>query len=206
MNFKPKTENELARLKDDELISFAVDARDVGDPDTFESVLRHFAGRRIGLVDYWVSKKADGDDKDEIVGDALASIIKDISKVKGSSPGEVVEWMRTVTQYRIADFYRAKEKDPGSVPIPDQPADDDSWGPEIGIPDSTGAVEVRLVVENVLKTRDAVKQEVIRLRINGYSSKEAAEMSNDDSMSPTNVDKIFSRYRKDVATELWDQS
>ena len=142
MTFKPKTENELATLQDDELISFAVAARDAGDRDSFEFVLRRFAARRIGLVDYWVGKKADGDDKDEIVGDALASIIKDIGNVKGSSPGEIVEWMRTVTQYRIADFYRAKEKDPGSVPIPDQPSEEDTWGPEVGTPDSTGAVEV----------------------------------------------------------------
>lgn len=202
MNTKPRNENELARLKDDELIAHAVAARDVGDQASFEAAVKQFVAGRMGIVEFWVSKKASGHEKDEIVGDALVSIIKGAGRIKGSSPGEVVEWMRTVTQRRIADYYRAMEKDPGSVPIDEQPGEDDEWGPVLGTPDSTGAVEVNLVIEQVLQSRNGIKKEVVRLRRSGFTAKETAAMCGDDKMTSANVDAIFSRFRKDLDAAL----
>ncbi|HNH87241.1 MAG TPA: sigma-70 family RNA polymerase sigma factor, partial [Solirubrobacterales bacterium] len=199
MNFKPISEHELARLKDDELISHAVAARDARKQDAFEETLKLFVGRRFGLVEYWVSRKSNANDRDEIVSRAFVSIIKGIGKFRGRSTGQMVEWMRTVTGRRIADFYRDKEKTPRMVPLGEQPKEDEDWGPtNLGNPDDTGGVEVEMLIEQTLETRNEVQQEVIRLRMKGYSSKEVAEMSSDQKMSFTNVDKIFSRFRQDI--------
>lgn len=205
MNFRRKSEIEQANLTDEELIAYAVDARKADQHDTFTAAVREFVGRRMGLVSYWVSKKAHGFEAEEIVGNALASMITSADKIKGSSAGEMVEWMRAVTARRIADYYRAKEKDPTMVPIDDQPADDGEWvEPTGGAPDETGRVEVRILLEQVLAGLDEVKREVFEMRIAGYTAKETAELSRDPGMTPANVDQIFSRCKKKLSKELWD--
>ena len=205
LNFKLKSKHELARLKDEELIAYAVAARDAGEQAEFQEALKQFVASRIGLVDYWVGSKVGANDRDEVVGNAMVSIIKSVGNFKGSSAGEFVEWMRSITRRRIADHYRDSKKDPGSVPIDEQAADEEDWGPVLGEPDETGSVEVRMVIEEQIKARNAVQQEVIRLRIAGFSSIETAENCCDEKMTATNVDKIFSRFRKDVEKELWGE-
>lgn len=206
MNFKLKTENELANLKDDEeLIAYAVDARDAGEPDAFEQAIRMFVARRMGLVSYWVSKKAGGDDADEIIGNALASMVKSAGNIKGASTGEVVEWMRTITKHRITDFYRAQEKVPTSVSIDTSPEEPSDWTKELGEdPEETGAVELKMLIEKALAELDEVKREVVEMKIRGYPSKEIAETSADAKMTPANVDKIFSRFKEQLSKEIWD--
>lgn len=199
---KPKTENELARLEDDELIAYAVDARDAGRQDDFRSAVNIFISRRIGLVSYWVGRKADGDEADEITSMAFVSIFEGADRIKGSSPGEIVEWMRTVTARRIADHYRKMEKQPGFTTIDDQPKDEGEWSEPASDPDSTGGVELGMVIDKILGELDEVKREVVELRIDGHSSKETADGSRDPGMTPVNVDKIFSRFRKALAREL----
>jgi RNA polymerase sigma factor (sigma-70 family) len=189
-------------LKDEELIAYAVGARDAGERDAFEAAAKLFAGRRMGLVSYWVSQKADPEEVDEITSNALVSIIKGITGVSGSSTGEFVEWMRTVTRRRIADHYRAKEKLPAFTPLDDQPKDEGQWTETVGEPDSTGGVDTALVVKNALDQLDEVKREVVERRIEGYSSKETAKMSSDPKMTPANVDQIFSRFKKALKKEL----
>jgi RNA polymerase sigma factor (sigma-70 family) len=202
LNLKPTSEHELARLKDEELIAYAVGARDAGQRDAFETAAKLFAGRRMGLVSYWVSQKTDPEEVDEITGKALVSIINGITGVTGSSPGEFVEWMRTVTRRRIADHYRAKEKLPGFTPLDDQPKDEGQWTEKAGEPDSTGGVDTALVVDAALNRLNEVKREVVEKRIEGYSAKETAEMSRDPDMTPVNVDQIFSRFKKALKKEL----
>lgn len=206
MNFKRKNQNELSNLKDDEkLITYAVDARDAGDIAAFEQAIRVFVGRRMGMVSFWVSKKASGEDADEIIGNALASMVKSAGKIKGASVGEVVEWMRTITAHRITDFYRAKAKVPDTLPIDTWSDDDSDWNLEPGEdPDETGAVEIRILFENALGKLDEAKREVVKLKIQGYPSKEIAEMSSAEGMTATNVDKIFSRFKQELSKEIWD--
>ena len=199
---RPKTENELATLEDDELIAYAVDARNSDRQEDFRSAVGVFISRRIGLVTFWVGKKADGDEADEIAGKVFVSIFEGAGRIKGSSPGEIVEWMRTVTARRIADHYRSKEKQPDISSLDGQPGDENEWSKPVGDPDSTGGVELGMVIEEALRQLDEVKREVVELRIDGYSSKEVAEASRDDDMTPANVDKIFSRFRKTLAGEL----
>ena len=199
---RPKTENELATLEDDELIAYAVDARNSDRQDDFRSAVGVFISRRIGLVTFWVGKKADGDEADEIAGKVFVSIFEGAGRIKGSRPGEIVEWMRTVTARRIADHYRSKEKQPDISSLDGQPGDENEWSKPVGDPDSTGGVELGMVIEEALRQLDEVKREVVELRIDGYSSKEVAEASRDDDMTPANVDKIFSRFRRTLAGEL----
>jgi RNA polymerase sigma factor (sigma-70 family) len=202
LTFRPKNENELAQLEDDRLIAHAVESRDSGRQADFEAAIRAFVAKRIGLVSYWVGQKADGDEADEIAGKALVSIVEGAGKIKGSSTGEVVEWMRTVTARRIADHYRSKEKQPAIGRLDDQPKDEGERTEIAGEPDSTDAIDAKLVIDKALGDLDQIKREVVELRISGYSSKETSKMSRDSGMSPANVDQIFSRFRKALAREL----
>jgi RNA polymerase sigma factor (sigma-70 family) len=204
LTLKPQTENDLAQLEDDHLIAHAVEARDSGRQVDFETAIKVFVGKRVGLVSYWVGRKADGDEADEITGKALVSIVEGAGRIKGSSPGEIVEWMRTVTARRIADHYRSREKQPAIGRLDDQPNDEGEWTEVVGDPDSTGAADAKMVIDGALGELDEVKREVVELRIAGYSSKETAEMSRDAAMSHANVDQIFSRFKKALARGLDD--
>ena len=202
MSSRPRPHHELAQLKDEELIRQAISARDAGDSESFRQAIDEFTTRRMSLVEYWVSQKSDGDETEDILAEALLSIAKGIRSFKGSSVGELVEWMRTITSRRIADHYRAREKQLRTTPLVDQPSEDDP-GEVAGKPESTDASNLRMLIEDLLSELDPAHRKAVELRIAGYSSKETAEQCG-ARMTPANVDQIFSRFRKKLAKDLWD--
>ena len=60
MNFRPKNEHELARLKDEELIAYAVAARDADRPEDFALAVGIFILGRERMVRAMVADKEIG--------------------------------------------------------------------------------------------------------------------------------------------------
>lgn len=216
MKDKPKNEHELTKLEDDDLIEYAVACRDSGDDTGFFLAINVFVAGRAPMVRARVGAKVPAEDVEDVVSEAICSAISSISGIRGSSTGEVVNWLKRITQFRIADYFRGGENDP-EFSHPGGQGDDENWM-EIFVDhaDEIGEIEIIDAIDRVLDRRNEVHRMAIELRIDGYSSKEAAEEINlriDEGllepgkpMTNSNVDQIMKRFREELIAELgWEQ-
>ena len=81
---------------------------------------------------------------EDLTGDILADAIA--SAFDGSSVGEFVSWLSTITQRSIADFYRRGPGRVRTLPL----AGDEPPGREPAIAAEDGAIEVRDAIERVM--------------------------------------------------------
>ncbi len=216
MKKKPKNEYELGKLEDDDLIEYAVACRNSGDDHQFFLAINVFVAKRAPMVRAKVGAKVPAEDVEDVVAEAIFSAISSISGIRGSSTGEVVNWLKRITQFRIADYFRGREDDP-EFSRPGGQGEDENWM-EIFVDhaDEIGEIEIVDAIDRVLERRNEVHRMAIELRIDGYSSKEAAEEINlemdkgllepGNPMTNSNVDQIMKRFREELITELgWEQ-
>lgn len=218
MKFRPKTENELAILKDDALIAYAVKARDAGRHDEFVQAIGIFIIRREPMVVAMVADRVPAGAVEDVTQEVLASALESLSSIKGVATGQVVNWLKTIVSFRIADFHRKLEK---RLPVESidgngQGDDEDHWVIQLIDPDAdgTGKTEVLMLFTETVNELKPPHQRVVMLRIADYPSKEVSEIINDgyrsgeiesdgkSTMSPANVDKIYSRFKETMDGKL----
>ncbi|OJU93694.1 MAG: hypothetical protein BGO23_13780 [Solirubrobacterales bacterium 67-14] len=218
MNFKPKSQNELATLKDDELIAHAVAARGAGRADQFELAVGIFIAGRERMVRAMVGGKVPSHAVDDVVGEVMVSAIESLSRIEGIATGQFVNWLKQIVIFRVADFHKKLEGKPKDEPIGSAGDDgtDDDWLVELvdhGA-DRSGEVEVLIVFREVLESYGDAHRRAVWLRIQHFPSIEVAETINrgygtgeiekDGSieMTPANVDQIYSRFKKQMRKRL----
>ena len=149
VTFRPLPDHELQQLADEQLIAYVRDARDAGQ-------LAH--GRR-GLailvfgyerdVKRRLSIKVPAHVVDDLAHDALVRAIA--AAFDGSSVGEFRSWLHTIVDRTAVDFFRRAERRPKETILPSEHAgEEDVWGAEPSIESEAGAVELRIIVEEVL--------------------------------------------------------
>jgi RNA polymerase sigma factor (sigma-70 family) len=200
VTFRPLPDHELQQLPDEQLIAYVRDARDGGQ-------LAH--GRR-GLailvfgyernVKRRLSIKVPAHVVDDLAHDALVSAIA--AAFDGSSVGEFCSWLHTIVDRTAVDFFRRAERRPKETILPSEHAgEDDVWGAEPSIESEAGAVELRIIVEEVLETFNEKHRLVIELHVFGALT--AGEVCDRiDGMSEDNVAQIASRFRGKLRARL----
>jgi RNA polymerase sigma factor (sigma-70 family) len=200
VTFRPLSDHELQQLADEQLIAYVRDARDAGQ-------LAH--GRR-GLailvfgyerdVKRRLSIKVPSHVVDDLAHDALVRAIA--AAFDGSSVGEFRGWLHTIVDRTAVDFFRRAERRPKETILPSEHAgEDDLWGAEPSIEGEAGAVELRIIVEEVLETFNEKHRLVIELHVFGALT--AGEVCDRiDGMSEDNVAQIASRFRAKLRARL----
>lgn len=213
MKLKSKSEHELLELEDDDLIGYAVRCRDAGDADAFRTAISIFVNKRSPMVRARVALKVPPGDVEDLVGTVIVSAIASISTIEGSLPGEFVNWLKAITRFRIADYYREREGDPDLSSADAAGREDERWLEElVDTANDIDAVPVIDAYRRVLGTRSPVHGAAIELRVQGYSSRETADEINrrmehgllerGNQMSPPNVDQLLRRFRLELAADL----
>lgn len=200
MKFRFRNENELLQYTDEKLVEYIVSARDAGETDAMTAAVGIFAWGRQGMVMGLLGlKNVPEKDREQVFMEVIHGTLK--ASFDGVSVGQIVNMIKTITRYRTADYFEKNKSGLRSEPLPEPGGDD---GPEFGIPDDGfDEFEVRELVESVLETRSPEHRRVIELRLEKFPSKEIAEMM-EVSMSPANIDKIFSRFNRDLKTAFED--
>lgn len=202
LKFEQFNEHELINLTDEELVEYIVNARDAGRSDLMSQAIGIFSFKR----EKWIlakigNKNVPKKDQAQVFMEVIASTLA--VAFKGTSVGEMVNLIKRIIQFRIADYFEANKLDQGTGPRTDGEGNvfDDLEGvdTEEDIPGS----ELKILVDALIDAEPARTQRVIRLRIAGYPSKEVAglitdEFPDDGEMSYMNVDQIFSRFRKQL--------
>ena len=186
--FHPFDEQDLQRLADDGLIDYMHRARAAGDPS---------AGTALAILVYghWpnverrVRMKLPAHHVEDLTGDIIANAIT--SAFDGTSVGEFVSWLSTITRREIADFYR---RGPGRMDVAD------AEGPEPAAPSETGEVEVRDAIERVMATLRDDHRAIVDMVV--FDDRSAGEAADAAGTSEANVHQIVSRFRRALRGEL----
>lgn len=199
VTFRPLPDHELQQLADEQLIAYVRDARDAGQ-------LAH--GRR-GLailvfgyerdVKRRLSIKVPAHVVDDLAHDALVRAIA--AAFDGSSVGEFRSWLHTIVDRTAVDFYRHAERRPKESILPSEHVGEDVWGAEPVTESEAGAVELRIVVEEVLETFNEKHRLVIDLHVfSGLTAPQVCDRI--EGMSVDNVAQIASRFRAKLRARL----
>lgn len=214
MNFRPKREAELDSLSDEELIAYIASARDSGHNDEARVALGVLAFRRLPDVRRRVLLKVPRDDADDVAMEAMASALK--SAFAGSSVGEFVNLLHTITDRRVADFHRRRK--PANAPLPeDHEEAEEIWGEGAISGDFSSKVDLQSVIEQTMEELSEQHRRVVDLYVfQRDSAKETAAEVNmssgdaldtdalDTEMTEDNVHQIAKRFRDRLKELLED--
>jgi hypothetical protein len=209
-DFEPLDEAALARLSDEELIEYVIDARAAGYLEDAKLAVGIVTWRQEPLVRSLVAAKVPRECCDDVVSEAFLSFVD--SAFQGKVIRSAKAFMVTIAKRRIADFHRHRERHPDQVPLPSEhPGDEEVWGREISVEDETGAVAIRDAVERVLATRSEAHRRVIMLygpeqigadNLHGAEVVERVRKDHGEEVSVANVQQIWRRFKVDLENEL----
>ena len=158
------------------------------------------AFRRYPNVVRRVQAKVPAADVEDVAMEALSSAVK--SAFDGTSVGEFVRWLHTITARRIADYHRSRPE--STVPLAaESDGDDVSWGEDLVDDDFSDEVDTRSVIEQTINELGEIHRAVVEHYVfEGLGAKETADqvnMSHSDEltqpMTETNVHQIAKRFR-----------
>ncbi|GEM_PF-3188292 len=201
MKFRPKNQNELAKLEDEGLVAYLVSARNAGDPEAMSGAVYALVERRTPMVQGMVARKAPPHRREELVADIISEAVISASKsFQGEHVGEFVNFIRTVASRKIADSTDRNNRQIQAGPLDNE--DESPWKPEpeADTGDPGDIVALREAIDNVMATRNETHRKIIIMRRAGIPSKQV--VSKLEGQSVANVDKVFSRFAKDLRKEL----
>ncbi len=206
LSFRPKDERQLEQLSDDELVAYIGEARDAGSDEAIKQATAMLLFPRYPQLLAAISKKVKSAEDAE---DILAEVILDMlnTAFRGTFAGEFFSLFYVIRDRRIADYYRKL----GRKPMADNSNPD---GPDLieellGSEEFTAETEVRMLIDDCLAEYSERESTLIRMRIEGFPSKEVAAeinrlgLAGDTEMTPANVDQIFARFKHRLRPELF---
>lgn len=209
-DFEPLPPDRLSALSDERLVAYAAAAHAAGDSAAERDALGILAYTWEPIIRARVALKVPAQDCDDVTVEVQESLIR--SSFEGKLVGQFGAFLRTITQRRIADYHRVRERHPELAVIDGGGTDDEGGQVSAIAADEAGAIELVAVVERVLATREPMHQKVIRLygpEVAGFMNLSAAEVKaaidgddSDDTVSIANVAQIWRRFRVDLEEEL----
>ena len=200
VTFKPLPDHELQRLDDEQLIAYIRDARASGELAAGRRALMFLVYGYERDVKRRLSIRLPAHAVDDVAHDALVRAIA--AAFDGTSVGEFRSWLHTIVDRAAVDFYRRAERRPKESILPSEHVgEEEVWGAEPSIDSDAGAVELRIIVEEVLETFNEKHRLVIELHV--FAALTAAEVCDRiEGMSVDNVAQIASRFRAKLRARL----
>lgn len=200
MNFKPLPDHELQRLGDEQLIAYVRHGRAAGELAAARRALMFLVYGYERDVKRRLFLRLPAHSVDDVAHDALVRAIA--AAFDGTSVGEFRSWLHTIVDRSAVDFFRRAERRPKESILPSEHAgEEDVWGAEPSVDSEAGAVELRLIVEEVLETFNEKHGLVIDLHVfGGLTAGEVCDRI--EGMSVDNVAQIASRFRAKLRARL----
>jgi RNA polymerase sigma factor (sigma-70 family) len=200
VTFESLPDHELQQLADEPLIAYIRDSRNEGELTTARRGLAILVYGYERDVKRRLSLRVPAHVIDDVAHDALVRAIA--AAFDGTSVGEFRSWLHTIVDRTAVDFFRRAERRPKESILPSEHAgEEDVWGAEPSIDSEAGAVELRLIVEEVLETFNEKHRLVIDLHVfGGFTAGEVCERIK--GMSVDNVAQIASRFRAKLRAGL----
>ena len=200
VTFRPLPDHELQELADAELIAYIRDARDAGQPAHGRRGLAILVFGYERDVKRRLSIKVPAHVVDDLAHDALVRAIA--AAFDGSSAGEFRSWLHTIVDRTAADFFRRAARRPKETILPSEHTGEEHvWGAKPSLEGEADAVELRIVVDEVLDTFNQTHRLVLERHVfDGLTAGEVCATI--DGMSEDNVAQIASRFRAKLRARL----
>jgi RNA polymerase sigma factor (sigma-70 family) len=200
VTFQPHPDHELSALDDEALITYVREAREASDRAAARRGLMVLVCGYERDVQRRLSTRLPPHAVDDVAHDALVRAIA--AAFDGTSVGEFRSWLHTIVDRSAADFFRRAGRRPKETLLPSEhTGEDDVWGAEPFQESETGAVELRIITEEVMATFSEKHRQVTKLHI--FGALPASEVCDRiDGMSPDNVAQIASRFRAKLRARL----
>ncbi|HEY3019715.1 MAG TPA: hypothetical protein VGJ32_05960 [Solirubrobacteraceae bacterium] len=195
--FRRLNQHELAARTDDELIAYMRAAREAGATDAARLSLQILVFGYWDIVESRVSQKLPAHAVEDVTGDVIADAIR--SSFAGESIGEFRSWLQTILKRRVADFYRAREREVDQTPL--ERCDDEGRGAGPAVADDAGYVEVQMILEGLLAELRDEHRRVVEIIV--FEDRSAAEACAEvPGMTPDNAYQIVRRFRTELRRRL----
>jgi RNA polymerase sigma factor (sigma-70 family) len=200
VTFKPLPDHELQRLGDEQLIAYIRDGRSAGELGAARRALMFLVYSYERDVKRRLSIKVPKPVVDDLAHDALVRAIA--AAFDGTSVGEFRSWLHTIVDRTAVDFFRRAERRPKESILPSEHEGEEGvWGAEPAADGEAGAVELRIVVEEVLESFNGKHRLVIELHV--FAALTAGEVCDRiEGMSADNVAQVASRFRAKLRARL----
>ena len=200
MTFKPLPDHDLQQLADEQLIAYIRKARDHGELAHARRGLMFLVYGYERDVKRRLSLKVPAHVVDDIAHDALVRAIA--AAFDGTSVGEFRSWLHTIVDRTAVDFFRRAERRPKETILPSEhEGEEGAWGAEPATDGEAGAVELRIIVEEVLETLSEKHRLVIELHVfGGLTGGEVCDRI--EGMSEDNVAQIATRFRAKLRARI----
>jgi RNA polymerase sigma factor (sigma-70 family) len=200
VTFRRLPDHELQRLDDEHLIAYIRGAVDAGDLSAGRSGLAILVYGYESLVKRRLAMKMPAHAVEDVASEVIVEAIK--GAFDGSSQGEFRAWLNTIIERTRIDWFRRRDRRPQEDKLPSEHSGDEGgWGTEPYVDSEAGAVEVRMVAEEVLHEFNPTHQKVIELYVFlGFSAREVCDKIS--GMTEDNVAQIGSRYRAALRQRL----
>jgi RNA polymerase sigma factor (sigma-70 family) len=200
VTFWPLSDHELHSLSDDELIAYIRDARAAGELAAGRRALAFLVYGYEPDVKRRVSLKLPKHVVEDVAHDALVRAIA--AAFDGSSQGEFRSWLHTIVDRTAVDYYRRAERRPKETVLPSEhTGEEEVWGDEPFTDSEAGAVELRIIIDEVIDTFNEKHRQVIELHVFlGLTATQVCERIG--AMSEDNVAQIASRFRARLRLRL----
>jgi RNA polymerase sigma-70 factor, ECF subfamily len=192
--FRQRPDHELDQLSDEKLIAYLREAAGAGDHAAARRALAILVYGHTANVERRMLLRLPRHAAQDAAHDALVRAIT--SAFDGTSEGEFHSWLNTICDRTAVDWYRRRERRPRETRLPSEHADDDEvWGEEPATASEAGAVELQLLLAEIMAELTPSHREVIELHVlEGVPAAETAARI--DGMKADNVAQIASRFRK----------
>ncbi|MBB4664785.1 RNA polymerase sigma factor (sigma-70 family) [Conexibacter arvalis] len=199
MTFLPRTEHELVRMGDDELIEHVRRARAVGEVEQAVLALRVLVYGHWDRIERRVALKVPREEVEAVTSDVVFSAIS--SAFDGGSPGEFATWLNTITSRRIADHHRRRAGSPTLVEIGSMRSGEEA-GSAIEPADRSqeGLVETEDALARVLGALSEQHARVVERHV--LAGVPAREVGEELGVGADNVAQIASRFRRRLREHL----
>lgn len=210
MDFRARSESDLASLNDDDLIDHISQAREAADVAQMRAGIGVLTFRRIDMVRAKIQLKVD---KDEDVEDLTMTVLTNAltARFEGEHMGEFVNMLHTITQRRIADFYSRKTLD--TAPLAEEnEGEDETFGERLSVDGHEDPVLVETLIRADLGELSETHRRVVALYLDGLPADGIAERVNqalgdhDSLMTAPNVHQITKRFRDRMRLALGEDS
>ncbi len=200
MSFRPRTDHELSKLTDEKLIAYVREASRAGDVAASKHALAHLVFGYRAIVRARVALRTPREHVEEVTQEALERAYG--AAFAGSSEGEFRAWLFTIAKRTVADWHRRRKRRPKETRLPSEHVDsEDVWGEEPASAGETGALELHMVVQQVMSQLNDTHRRVVELHV--FDALSAADVcARIDGMSEGNVAQIASRFRKRLRVAL----
>jgi len=200
VTFEPLPDHDLQQLADEQLIAYIHKARDHGELAHARRGLMFLVYGYERDVKRRLSLKVPAHVVDDLAHDALVRAIA--AAFDGTSVGEFRSWLHTIVDRTAVDFFRRAERRPKETILPSEhEGEEGAWGAEPATDGEAGAVELRIIVEEVLETLSEKHRLVIELHVfGGLTAGEVCDRI--EGMSEDNVAQIATRFRAKLRARL----